>query len=122
MRGEQNIGQRPAKFGEDGFEGDVFKDFADQGVAVRVRARGTESYHDVASLYGGARQNFFALHQADNGSGDVKFMGGIDARHLGCFTAQQGTAGGATGGGHTLHDLRHHFRDQSRTGHVIQKK
>ncbi len=88
MWNEQGVGQGTIEFFKIGVERNVLEDFADEGLAVGVRAGGTQPNEDIAGLkISRARQEARTLDNADDGASHIEFVGPIDAGHLSRFAA-----------------------------------
>ena len=68
-------------------------DFADEGVAVGMRAVGSQAQHDIACFDAAAVDDALFFDHADGEACQVVFAFGIHAGHFGGFASDKGAAG-----------------------------
>ena len=83
---------------------DFKEQLAGQRVSIGVKAVGGQPDEDIAHLNGVAGDDLVAVHRADDGSGQVVFTVGVEARHLRRLAADKSAAVGAAGFADALHD------------------
>jgi hypothetical protein len=76
----------------------------------------------IARLHGPSIHHGIGFHHGHAEAGQVVFAGGIEARHLGGFAAEQGAAALAAAIGDALHHLGHGLRAELAGGDVVQEK
>jgi hypothetical protein len=116
------MGERLSEFGKDGVEGDIFKNLADERVAIRMRAGGAQAEKQVTGLQVRAREEGGAVNDAHDRSGHVKFSRQVHAGHLCGLAAEQRAPGLAACGGDPAHHCDDHLGVKSGTCNVVEKK
>src|SRR5579862_8383469 len=85
--------------------------------AVRGQAQ-----DDVADFYRFASDDALALYRTDNEAGQIVFAVGVEPRHLGSLSTDQGTAVVLAGFGQAFNDLLDDFGLDPSGGQVVHKK
>ena len=101
---------------------DFEKQLAGQGVAIGVQAVRGQAQDHVAHFDRLAADDALALDRAHDESGQVVFAIGIEARHLGGFPADQGTAVVLAGFGQAFNDFLGDFRLDLARGQVVHEE
>ena len=87
-----------------------------------MHAAGGQGDEHVPLLHGFLIQNFALVHHAYAETGQVVFVLGVEAGHLGGLTAHQRAARLHAALGHAAHDLRHALGHVLAHSHVVQKE
>ena len=102
--------------------GDFKEELAGEGVAVGMEAIGWYADEDVTDLDVFAGDDFVAVDCADDGSGEVVLAIGVEAWHLGGFSADEGATVGAAGFGESADDGFDDAGVEATGGEVVEEE
>ena len=100
----------------------VADDAADQRVAVGMRPTRADADHHVAGADAAPVEDLAFFHHAHGEAGEVVFAVGVHARHLGCLSTDECTAGLFAASGNAAHHCCGHIHVQLAAGEVVEKE